>query len=479
MNPINRISPKGQVEFIMSGLDNVSADPSLKIGRPEIYYGELTKDHVITQAKDLDEITYDGSQTTSYTGTGGIKLDFFKKLLFSIKYGDFKMFISGYTNDAKLLLNREIVNRARMALPFLTIDDDPYILPTSDGNLKWVIDAYTTTNKFPNAQYYGNINYIRNSVKIVVDAYDGKVECYIIDKTDPIINTLSRIYPEAFSQNELPPEIAAHTRYPETLFIIQTEMLKRYHILPDKVNDFYSQHDLWDIAQHPVNRNSSELQDIEPFYNMIKLPDELGDKAELILMRPFTPYGDQKHNMVSWLAVRNSSENYGEMILFNFPKSTNIFGPNQVEVKINQIDKISEDMTLWGQSNDVYKGNLLVIPIENSVLYVEPIYLKARNTSASPEVKEIVVGYQSKDEFLYGIGTTLDKALADLFSGVVAVPHSGGTDQKDNNDGTAGDNGKDVAAPPIDNNKVDEILSKYDELKKQLDELGKLIEGLK
>lgn len=469
MNPINKITGKGQVDFIMTGLDNKSVDPALKITRPEIYYGELTNDHVITQAKDLAEITYDGGKTTTYSGAGGIQLSFFNKLLFSLKYSDFNMLISGYTNGARLLLNREIVSRANMALPFLTIDNDPYIIPTSDGKLKWVLDAYTTTDKFPNAQYYGNMNYIRNSAKIVIDAYDGKVECYIIDKTDPIIQALSRIYPKAFSDNELPAEIAEHTKYPEALFRIQTEMLTKYHILPDNVDGFYSQSDLWDIAKHPKDGSATELEEIEPYYNMIKLPGELGSKAELILMRPFTPYGSQKHNMVSWLAVRNSSENYGEMILFNFPKSPNVLGPNQVEVKINQIDKISEDMTLWGQSgSEVYKGNLLVIPIESSVLYVEPIYMRAAGTSATPEVKELIVGYQSGDEFIYGIGTNLDLALASLFSGqaVTPPPISGTTPN--------------IKTPTnIDSKKIDEIMGKYGELKKQLDDLGKLIEGLK
>lgn len=488
INPINKITPKGQVDFIMSGLDNVSIDPAMVIERPEIYYGELTKDHVITQAKDLDEITYDGSKSTNYTGSGGIQLSFFNKLLFSLKYSDFNMFISSYANNAKLLLNRNVVRRASMALPFLTVDGDPYIIPTTDGRLKWVLDAYTTADKFPNAQYYGNINYVRNSAKIVIDAYDGKVECYIIDKTDPVIQTLSKIYPEAFSDKELPLEIAEHIKYPEALFKIQTEMLKKYHILPDKVNDFYSQQDLWDIAKHPSSKNSSELQEIEPYYNMIKLPGELGDKAELILMRPFTPYGAQKHNMVSWLAVRNSHENYGEIILFNFPKQTNVFGPYQVEVKINQIDKISEDMTLWGQSgSDVYKGNLLVIPIESSVLYVEPIYMKAVGTSSTPEVKEIVVGFQSGDEFMYGIGANLDKALADLFSGQNIAPAEGEIPpettkpegESGNKDIPDGKTPGDKTPSKLDSKKIEEIMSKYEEMKKQLDELGKLIEGLR
>ncbi|NTV89794.1 MAG: COG1615 family transporter, partial [Clostridiales bacterium] len=317
-----------------------------------------------------------------------------------------------------LLLNREIVSRAQKAVPFLTVDSDPYIILTDDGRLKWILDAYTTTNAYPYAQTWGSVNYIRNSVKIVIDAYDGKVQYYIIDQTDPIISAYDKIYPGLFIKEPLPEQISKHLRYPELLFKIQTEMMKRYHILPEKVSYFYSQQDKWDIAKYASSTDSSSVSEIEPYYNMIKLPGGLGEKEELILMRPFTPAGELKNNMVSWLAVRNSSENYGELILFNFPKNTNIFGPNQIEVKINQIDKISTDMTLWGQSgSDVYKGNLLVIPIENSILYVEPIYIKSSGASSIPEVREIVVGYQSGEDFRYGIGTNLDKALDDLFSG--------------------------------------------------------------
>jgi len=493
MNPINKITPKGQVDFILSDLDNKSPDPVLQKVRPEIYYGELTQDHVIVQGKGIDEITYDGSKSTRYEGQSGIRLNFFNKLLFSLKYGDFQMLISGYSTDAKLLLNRNILDRARMALPFLTIDSDPYILPTADGKLKWIIDAYTTSDKFPNAQYFNNINYIRNSAKIVIDAYDGKVECYIIDDTDPIIKTLKKIYPEAFSDSPMPKELMAHARYPEMLFNLQTEMLKRYHIMPDKVDDFYSQQDLWDVAKRAASNSSSETEEIESSYNMIKLPENTSNAAELILMRPFTPYGEKKNNMVSWLAVRNTGDQYGQMILYNFPKSTNILGPFQVEVKINQIDKISADMTLWGQSgSEVYKGNLLVIPIENSVLYIEPIYMRANNASASPEVKEIVVGYQNGDEFMYGIGANLDIALADLFSAQLPKTQTGQTTQDGSNKDTSNNPGSNSTpgaitppapgqngAPGVDQQKVNDIINKYDQLKQQMDELGKLIDSLR
>ncbi|NJD01308.1 MAG: UPF0182 family protein [Ruminiclostridium sp.] len=473
MNPINKLTRDGQVDFILSGLVHKSVDPDLKISRPEIYYGELTEDHVIVNAKGLDEIDYDGTKTTVYKGTGGIKLNFLNKLLFSIKYSDFKMLISGYTSNSTLLLNREIISRAQKAVPFLAVDRDPYIILADDGTLKWVLDAYTTTDQYPYAQKYSDVNYIRNSVKIVIDAYDGKATFYIIDRDDPIIKTYDRIYPGIFSKEKIPDSIAKHMRYPETLFKIQTEMLNKYHILPDKVSTFYTQQDLWSIARYSPEKGSANLTPIEPYYNMIKLPGDLGKNEELVLMRPFTPAGESKHNMVSWLAVRNSTENYGEMVLFNFPKNTNIFGPNQVEVKINQIDKISTDMTLWGQSgSDVYKGNLLVIPIENSVLYVEPIYIRSAGSSSIPEVREIVVGYQNEDEFRYGIGTNLDNALADLFKGEIpAIP------DVENKPGTA-EKPQQPGQSTVDRQKLDEITKKYEQLKKQLDELGSLLNEL-
>lgn len=473
MNPINKFTRDGQAETIIGGLDNKSVDQNYTVKRPQIYYGEMTMDHVIVNSKGLDEIDYDGTKTTAYDGMGGIKLDFLNKLLFSIKYGDFKMLISGYTNNATLLLNREIVSRAQKALPFLTVDQDPYILLTDDGKLKWILDAYTTSDKYPYAQYYGNVNYIRNSVKIVIDAYDGKVTSYIIDNKDPIIKAFERIYPNVFSKEKLPDYLLNHMRYPEMLFKIQTEMLNRYHILPEDVSTFYSKNDSWAIARYSKEKGSTNLNEIDPYYNMIKLPNGIGNKEELILMRPFTPVGELKHNMVSWLAVRNSSENYGEMILFNFPKSPNILGPNQVEVKINQIDKISTDMTLWGQGgSDAYKGDLLVIPIENSILYVEPFYMRSTGTSSSPEVKEIVVGYQNGEEFRYGIGANLDIALADLFAKEAPSTTTNEVPKGNQQQGQ-------TAQSTIDKQKVADIVKKYEELKKQLDELGSLIDSLK
>ena len=295
-----------------------------------------------------------------------------------------------------------------------------------------------------------------------------------------------------FNKGELPDYVKEHMRYPEKLFKIQTEVLKKYHIVPDNdqnITNFYGGQDLWEIATTP-ERSTTEEVDIEPYYNMLKLPGELGKGNELILMRPFTPTGD-KHNLVSWLSVRNSYENYGQMILFSFPKNAdNIFGPYQVEVKINQVDSISKDMTLWGQSgSQVFKGNLLVIPIENSVLYVEPIYIKSSG-QAIPEVRKIVVGYQIGNEFMYGEGTDLDNALKDLFerSGQTAktspstpestTPPAATTPDTTTTPDTQ-QNAGNITGNKTNEQLIGEIINKYDDLKKQLDELDKLLGQLK
>ncbi|MFA6308121.1 MAG: UPF0182 family protein [Clostridia bacterium] len=446
VNPINKITAQGQVDFLLKDLRMESVDETnLKVTEPRIYYGEITDDVVITNppgAVDKEkEIDY-GNITTSYNGNGGIKLTLLNRLLFALKFSDLNMLISGNVdNNSKILLNREIISRVEMAVPFLKIDSEPYIVLSKDGRLKWILDAYTSTNDFPYSQEYDSVNYIRNSVKISVDAYNGNVECYIIDKTDPIIESYKKMYPEVFKTEVLPTYISEHMRYPESLLMTQTEVLKRYHLDPadstkDNISMFYTNQDTWNIAKYPDSTNSEGVTDIAPYYNMIKLPGKIGQTEELILMRPFTPSGN-KHNMVSWLAVRNSSAVYGDMILFNFPKNTNILGTDQVEININQITEISETMTLLGQrESKVFKGSLLVIPIENSVLYVEPLYIQADSPSAIPQVRKVVVGYQKGNDFKHGIGNTLNEALVNLFKDTEGpAVNPGGSDTP----GTTGD----------------------------------------
>ncbi|MBN1622946.1 MAG: UPF0182 family protein [Clostridia bacterium] len=469
MNPMNETNSQGQLEFILSGLDHVSEYDNLAVTRPELYYSELNYGYVVVDANsDSDiEINYDGKQETRYSGEGGIELNFLNRILYAAKFGDFNLLTSSYAKNATLLPNRQIVERAQLGVPFLTIDADPYILLTDEGKLVWVLDAYTTSDEFPYSQKTEGLNYIRNSVKVIIDAYDGKATYYIIDEEDPLINAYDSIYPGIFTREELPDFVKEHMKYPENLFELQTEMLKKYHLTADDVDVFYSQQDLWDIAKYPADGNSGNLVDIDSYYVTIKLPN-VSEDPELVLIRPFTPKSTQRHNMVAWLNVRNSFENYGELILYKYPKNVNLLGPNQIEVKINQIDSVSKNMTLWGQSgSEVYKGSLLVIPIENSVLYIEPIYIEAAGTASIPEVRLIITGYQVGDQFIYGIGTNVSEALISMFDSLDYVPPGQVTDPTE-----PGDN------PVLSQEDLDELNQKIDELRSNLEELEELINSL-
>lgn len=520
VNPINKLTAQGQVEFLLSGLKLDTVDKeNLNITEPRIYYGELTNNYVIVNPKSSKketEIDYDGTATSHFDAkdTEKIKMNMLNRVLFAIKYMDANVLVSSNINSqSQILLNRNVVERAQKGVPFLKVDSDPALTITSDGRLKWVLDAYTISGNYPYAQNYytqsnepdlralNGINYIRNSVKITVDAYDGTVMYYIIDKEDPIIQAYQKVYPDVFTKEALPADIASHTRYPETLFKIQTEILKKYHLDPnvneENISNFYTNQDAWNIAKYPDETSPDKVRDIDAYYNMIKLPGDLGKTEELILMRPFTPSAG-KHNMISWLAVRNSKDNYGEMILFNFPKNTNILGPDQVEVNINQISEISEYNTLWGQGkSNVFKGSLLVIPIENSVLYVEPIYIQSKSESSIPQVKKIIVGYQEGADFKHGIGDNLEDALNNLFKGDLKLSDNKiptvdqndagqtATDQKDQDKKSEEQKASDTGTPPqdksgeIDQQKLDEIQKKLDDLMKQSKEISDLIESLK
>ncbi|MCL2741408.1 MAG: UPF0182 family protein [Oscillospiraceae bacterium] len=498
ISPINRFTAQGQTDFILSGIELDSRDNGITVTEPRIYYGELTDDYVVVNrpgSGKIKEIDADGYSETNYEGNGGLKMSFFNRLLFAIEYGDINMLISGnIDSESRILLNRHIYQRAQKAVPFLIVDRDAYIVLSDEGRLNWILDAYTTTPFYPYAEYYSSgeeYNYIRNSVKIVVDAYHGTVDYYIIDQSDPIIMTYDKIYPGVFRLDPLPSDIASHMKYPEALFDIQSVVMRRYHLEPDKdenVRTFYSNNDLWNIATIPIESTHS-TQALEAYYNLVKLPGELGTKEELILMLPYTPSGG-RHNLASWLAVRCSYEDYGQMILFTFPKNKNIFGPYQVEVKINQIDSIAKDISLWSQGgSEVFKGNLLVIPIEESVLYVEPIYIKS-SPQAIPEVRLIVVGYQQENWFIYGIGTNLDRALEDLYKNAadqVAIDDLDGDGSHAGGDGPGQATGGDGSTPrpgtsgtdPDRDKIIDDISKKYDEMQRLLGEIGDLIDDLR
>lgn len=501
-NPINKLTAQGQVDFLISGLKMDTVDKvNLKVTQPRIYYGQLTNNYVIVNPKSagkLSEIDYDGT-TVSYFDEQGdkynkIKMNFLNRVLFALKYADTNLLVSSnISSDSKILLNRNVVERAQKGIPFLKVDTDPALNITADGKLVWVLDAYSVSDNYPYSQYYytqsedsdlqelNGINYIRNSVKVTVDAYDGTVKYYVIDKEDPIIKAYQSVYPGLFAKEAFPADLASHVRYPETLFKLQTEVLKKYHLDPKKeenISTFYTGQDEWNIAKYPDTKNEGGARDIDAYYNMVKLPGDIGKNEELILMRPFTPSGE-KHNMVSWLAVRNDMENYGKMILFNFPKNTNILGPDQFEVNINQISEISEDMTLWGQGGSrVFKGSLLVIPIENSILYVEPIYIQANSASSIPQVKRVVVGYQQGADFKHGIGDNLESAINNLFGGngkpADGKPATNNQGQQGNTTVPSTD-----ASQSVDKQKLDELQQKLDQLMKQSQEINDLLKTLR
>ncbi|EPR12839.1 UPF0182 family protein [Ruminiclostridium papyrosolvens] len=504
VNPINKLTAQGQVDFLISGLKMDTVDKvNLKVTEPRIYYGQLTNNYVIVNPKSsgkLSEIDYDGTTVSYFDEQGNkyekIKMNLLNRVLFSIKYADTNLLVSSnISSDSKILLNRNVVERAQKGIPFLKVDTDPALNITADGKLVWVLDAYSISNNYPYSQYYytqsedselqslNGINYIRNSVKVTVDAYDGTVKYYVVDKEDPIIKAYQSVYPGLFAKDEFPADLASHVRYPETLFKLQTEVLKKYHLDPkkeDNISIFYTGQDEWNIAKYPDANNESGTRDIDAYYNMVKLPGDIGKNEELILMRPFTPSGE-KHNMVSWLAVRNDMANYGKMILFNFPKNTNILGPDQFEVNINQISEISEDMTLWGQGGSrVFKGSLLVIPIENSILYVEPIYIQSNSASSIPQVKRVVVGYQQGADFKHGIGDNLESAINNLFGGNVK-PADGKSETNNQNQQDGGN----TTAPPADESqsfdkqKLDELQQKLDQLMKQSQEINDLLKSLR
>jgi len=393
MSPLSDITPEGQPKFIIKDIPVVSLEGAPEVNIPQIYYGESTNQYVIVNSKEA-EIDYpegDTNKTTRYNGKGGIRLTFFNRALFSYIYKDFRLFISSAVdNNSKLLINRNIIQRVQKVAPFFMYDDDPYILVDSKGKLFWVLDAYTTTPYFPYSEpTEEGFNYIRNSVKVIIDAYNGTVKFYIIDKNDPIVKVYKSIYPELFESGDIPEDLQEHIRYPEKIFQIQADMLRRYHMT--NTNVFYNKEDLWDIGKHKIQEG--EANRIPPYYSVVRLPKE--DKEEMILMVPFTPL---KYNtMIAWLAARCEKDDYGKMILYKFPKGSTVYGPMQIENMIDQDPQISKDLSLWNQGGSrVIRGNLLILPIDNKLLYIEPIYIASDNTSALPEVKRVIASFNGK-----------------------------------------------------------------------------------
>ncbi len=404
-NQTNSATEEGQPNYIIKDIPTLSSDGAPQITQPRIYFGEKTNDYVLvgTKYNELDYIEGDKTIEYSYDGRAGIPLSFINRIIFSANKLDPMLLMSSYiTGESRLLTNRNVLDRVKKAAPFLSFDNDPYIVINDDGTLSWVIDIYTTTNLYPYSQTYNGINYIRNSAKAVVDAYDGSVTFYITDMTDPIIRVYSRMYPSLFSFDSMPQSVYSQCRYPEYMFKVQAEVFKMYHVSEPEA--LYSNSDVWVCAKEKYAQD--ETTDVAPYYNLM----DIGAGDDLVLMQPYTPQG--KENLVAWLAASSRFESFGKLTAYTFPKGKTVYGTLHIENKIDNDPSISKEISLWNQGGSkVIKGNLLVIPIKNSLLYVEPVYITAKNSAALPEIKRIVVAFGDK----VAMEPTLRQSLEVLF----------------------------------------------------------------
>ncbi|MBL7055972.1 UPF0182 family protein [Candidatus Woesearchaeota archaeon] len=413
VSPINSISKEGLPELFVKDIPPKTDYKELEITTPGIYFGEKTQNFVVTNTK-TNEFDYPlGNENvfTVYDGKDGIQLsNIFKKALFSIKLGSLNLFVSSaVTEDSKVLFRRNIMDRVSSLAPFLQYDNDPYIV-IDNGKLFWIIDAYTTTDKFPYSEPVSGINYIRNSVKIVVDAYNGNADFYVINDEDPLIKNYAKVFPELFKDfKEMPAGLKKHIRYPEDLMRVQTRIFGTYHMLDPQV--FYNREDVWRTPTEIYRSNEIELR---PYYIVLKLPDS--EKEGFFLITPLIPRG--KENMIAWFAAHSDPESYGKLEVFKLSKQELTYGPMQIEARIDQDTDISQLLTLWGQQgSEVIRGNLIIIPIETSFLYIEPIYLKASASGALPQLKRVIVSYEDQ----VAMEETFEGALSKIFKGKLSA----------------------------------------------------------
>jgi len=410
LSPVNEVSAEGLPELMVKDIPPVG---EFDIERPEIYFGEKTNQYVIvkTKTQEFDYPMGDENVYGHWEGKGGVSLStFINRLVYAWEFGDFNILISGeLTSESRVLYYRNIRERVSHLAPFLKLDSDPYLV-VIDGRLLWIQDAYTTTNRYPYSEpINGELNYIRNSVKAVIDAYEGSVTLYVTDPDDALIRTYQAIFPELFvSAEQMPESLRVHLRYPEGMFNIQATVYQSYHMRDARV--FYNKEDLWAV---PREVYAGKEQPMEPYYIIMRLPDE--EEEEFLLMLPFTPVN--KNNTIGWLAARCDGENYGKLLAYYFPKERLVYGPSQIENRIQQDTVITEQLALWGRGGSrVIRGNLLLIPIGRSILYVEPVFLQAE-TGGLPQLKRVIVAAGDK----IAMEPTLAESLAVVF-GAEAPP---------------------------------------------------------
>jgi uncharacterized membrane protein (UPF0182 family) len=417
LGPVNQVTPEGLPVLFIKNLPPEST-VDLEVREPALYFGELSNDHVFvgTGTEEFDYPRGDDNVFASYQGTGGVPLGgFLRRLLFAIRFGSTDTLLSpALTRESRVLMHRRIADRVQRIAPFLTFDPDPYIAIV-DGRLVWVQDAYTTSTRYPySTPVATGLNYIRNSVKVTIDAYHGTTVFHTIDPSDPIAATLSRIFPSLLKPLDMMPEdLRSRLRYPQGIFSLQAAMFTLFHMTNPAV--FYNKEDQWEV---PSIDQGAQAARMEPYYTIMKLPGEAG--AEYIQMLPYTPR--QKDNLAAWMVARSDGEHYGKLMVFQFPKQTVVFGPRQVAARINQDQVISPQITLWNQQgSEVIQGTLLVIPIEESLIYIRPLYLRAAG-GRIPELKRVIVAYQNQ----IVMEETLEAALERMFPKDGTLPPAAG-----------------------------------------------------
>jgi uncharacterized membrane protein (UPF0182 family) len=490
MNPVNGFTQEGLPTLMLSNMPVQSTVHNLNVSRPEVYFGELTDTDVYVKTRQ-QEFNYpqgDTNNLTSYQGSGGIELGgFLRRVLLAFDRGDLAKlpFSDDVNSQSRLLMRRNVRDRAAALAPFLTFEQDPYVVLGENGRLSWIMDAFTTSDNYPYSTHYGlggrAINYMRNSVKVVIDAYDGTTTFYVFDQQDPILAAYRRVFPSLFKDAEaMPADLRNHLRYPESLLKLQAEVYGLYHMTDPEV--FYNREDLWTVASEVGLADSGEqtTQAMQPNFVLMKLPGEASE--EFVEILPFTPAN--RNNLIGWLAGRCDGAHYGTSIVYDFPKTKLVDGPLQIEARIDQNAQLSGQLTLWNQQGShVRRGSLLVIPSGRALLYAEPIYLQAER-SPMPELRLVVLALQ--DRLAYG--PTFEAALTSLFGGGASslsasseppqpATESGPALQPATNlHGLIADAAKDLEDYQrlTAEGKLGEAGKKLDELKSAIDQLNKL-----
>lgn len=473
MNKVNSVTSEGQPDFVVKDMPPQNST-NIKLADPRIYFGEKTDDYAVVNTK-LDEFDYpkgSDNATNNYHGTAGIRLGIINRILFAINQKDINFLLSrDITKESKILINRNIKDRVNKIAPFLKYESDPYII-MSGGKLYWILDGYTFSNEYPFSQPQDGLNYIRNSVKVVMNAENGNVKFYIMDKNDPIIKSYAKIFPGLFKDvNELPADIVRHFKYPKDMFNIQCSILGKYHVTNPGV--FYSGEDVWEVAKNQ-REVSGEKNSIESPYVVMKPTG--ASKEEMILLQYFNMRN--KDNMVALFGARMDGNNYGKLILYKFPPEKTVYSPYLFKQKLNQDTTISQQLSLWNKNGSTVQfGDTMIVPIKNSLLYVEPMYLRANGKDSIPEMKRVIVSYGDKILLAQGI----NDALSQMFN-----YDQGSIDENPNID----NNSKNQIPPSGDSDQIKKAKDLYDDAinsqkngdwakyGEDIKELGKIIDSL-